>query len=111
MLQQTHLNSVFLLHLHKDKTDNINLTKVAHEFILEKEKIFWLILIIIISPNHSPKTHTLLTAAFGCTFVVPPQSKTSSFTHDHETRNIEGQTKPINYTHYTHSPEGFMVST
>ena len=34
MLQQTHLNSVFLLHLHKDKTDNINLMKVAHEFIL-----------------------------------------------------------------------------
>ena len=42
MLQQ-RLNSVFLLHFHKDKTDNINLTKVAHEFILvnERRKIFF----------------------------------------------------------------------
>ena len=39
MLQQTHLNSVFLLHFHKDKTDNINLTKVAHE-LMREGKIF-----------------------------------------------------------------------
>ena len=37
-MKQLRLNNIMILHLHKDRTDDLNLTEVANEFVSVKEQ-------------------------------------------------------------------------
>ena len=40
-MSQVFFNNVMLLHIHKDKTDNIHLETIANRFISVNDKLLW----------------------------------------------------------------------